>query len=321
MGLRDVNGQDRVSESAPPAPDHRLDRLAWQAGRARRHLRWAREHGIARLVEEDGLDPRERVATALAKARWRRSSGVPVGTSTAVFLVGVQRSGTNMLVRGLERAPEVAVHSENSRRAFDRFRLRDDDVVTALVRRSRHRLVLFKPLCDSHRVPQLLDLDVRATVALWAHRTVEGRVRSALAKFGDANLQALRAIATTGGHGMWQAGGLGEGDLEELRRLDPDRMTPATASAMFWLLRNRLYFSLGLDRRPEVLLTSYEGFVAAPEAAMRRVCDHLGFPWRPQLTAHVASRENPQAAALEIDPRVRRLCDELQARLDQAAIS
>jgi hypothetical protein len=269
------------------------------------------------LVEEDGLDPRDRVAAALSKARWRRSHGVPVGTSTAVFLVGVQRSGTNMLVRGLERAPEVAVHNENSRRAFDRFRLRDDAVVTDLVRRSRHRLVLFKPLCDSHRVPRLLDLDVQAAVALWAYRAVDGRVRSALAKFGDANLQALRAIATTGGNGMWQAGGLGEGDLEELRRLDPDRMTPATASAVFWLLRNRLFFTLGLDQRPEVLLSSYEGFIAAPEAAMRRVCDHLGFPFRPELTAHVESRENPHAAALEIDPRVRRLCDELQARLDK----
>jgi len=271
------------------------------------------------LVEEDGLDPRDRVAMALGKARWRRSHGVPVGTSTAVFLVGVQRSGTNMLVRGLERAPEVAVYNENSRRAFDRFRLRDDALVTNLVRRSRHRLVLFKPLCDSHRVPQLLDLDVQAAVALWAYRAVDGRVRSALAKFGDANLVALRAIATTGGHGMWQAGGLGEADLEELRRLDPDRMTPATASAMFWVVRNRLYFTLGLDRRPGVLLTSYEGFIAAPEAAMRRVCDHLGFPFRPELIAHVESREDLHAAALEIDPRVRRLCDELQARLDQSA--
>ena len=312
-----MNGLYRGGGPAPAALNHRRDQLAWQAQRVRRHLRWAREQGIARLIEEDGLDPRDRVAAALTKARWRRSNGVPVGTSTAVFLVGVQRSGTNMLVRGLERAPEVAVYNENSGRAFDRFRLRDDDLVADLVRRSRHRVVLFKPLCDSHRVPELLDLDVQATVALWAYRAVDGRVRSALAKFGDANLQALRTIATTGGAGMWQAGGLGEDNLEELRRLDPDRMTPATAAATFWLLRNRLFFSLGLDRRSEVLLTSYEGFIAAPDAAMRRVCDHLRFPFRPELTAHVESRERPHATALEIDPRVRLLCDELQARLDQ----
>ncbi len=311
-----MNGSHRGSGPAPSALDHRRDQLAWQAERVRRHLRWAREQGIGRLLEEDGLDPRDRVAAALSKARWRRRHSVPVGTSTAVFLVGVQRSGTNMLVRGLERAPEVAVHNENSRRAFDRFRLRDDAVVADLVRRSRHQLVLFKPLCDSHRAPELLDLGVQATVALWAYRTVDGRVRSALAKFGDANLQALRTIAMTGGAGMWQAGGLGEGDLEELRRLDPDRMTPATAAATFWLLRNRLFFSLGLDRRPEVLLTSYEGFIATPDAAMRRVCNHLRFPFRPELTAHVECRARPQATALEIDPRVRLLCDELQARLD-----
>ena len=262
------------------------------------------------------LDPRDRVATALRKARWRRTHGEPVGTSTAVFLVGVQRSGTNMLVRGLERAPEVAVYNENSRRAFDRFRLRDD-AVADLVRRSRHRVVLFKPLCDSHRLTELLDLDVEASVALWAYRSVDGRARSALAKFGDANLQALRAIATTGGNGMWQAGGLSEADLEELRRLDPERMTPATAAAMFWVLRNRLFFTLELDRRPEVLLSSYEGFISDPDVAMQRVCAHLRFPFRPELTAHVEARGSPHTTALEIDPRVRRLCDELQARLDR----
>lgn len=311
-----MNGPHRAGGPAPSALDPRRDQLAWQAERVRRHLRWAREQGIGRLVEEDGLDPRDRVAAALSKARWRRSHGVPVGTSTAVFLVGVQRSGTNMLVRGLERAPEVAVYNENSRRAFDRFRLRDDAVVSDLVRRSRHRLVLFKPLCDSHRLTELLDLDVEASVALWAYRSVDGRARSALAKFGDANLQALRAITTTGGNGMWQAGGLSEADLEELRRLDLERMTPATAAAMFWVLRNRLFFTLGLDRRSEVLLTSYEGFISEPDVAMRRVCDHLRFPFRPELTAHVEARESPHTTALEIDPRVRRLCDELQARLD-----
>ena len=250
-----MNGPHRGGGPAPSALDHRRDQLAWQAERVRRHLRWAREQGIGRLIEEDGLDPRDRVAAALSKARWRRSHGVPVGTSTAVFLVGVQRSGTNMLVRGLERAPEVAVYNENSRGAFDRFRLRDADVVADLVRRSRHQVVLFKPLCDSHRVPELLDLDVQAAVALWAYRAVDGRVRSALAKFGDANLQALRTIATTGGAGMWQAGGLGEGDLEELRprfsTSDPPTPDDVAESAVLELALAQLGHFVGRPPAPK----------------------------------------------------------------------
>jgi hypothetical protein len=83
-------------------------RLAFEV---RRHARWAREEGIAKLVEEDQLNLFERAPVAARKALWRATRGVEAGMSTPVFLVGVQRSGTNMVVRGLERSPDVAVHN------------------------------------------------------------------------------------------------------------------------------------------------------------------------------------------------------------------
>ena len=57
--------------------------------------------------------------------------------------------------------------------------------------------MLFKPLCDSHRTDHLLD-DLRTASpgrAVWVYRDVDGRVRSALAKFGDGNRQVLREFA------------------------------------------------------------------------------------------------------------------------------
>ena len=51
----------------------------------------------------------DRAPVAARKLWWRSTHGVEAGLSTPVFLVGVQRSGTNMVVRGLERSPEVAV--------------------------------------------------------------------------------------------------------------------------------------------------------------------------------------------------------------------
>ena len=294
--------------------------IGWTLKRIRRHVGWIRTQGLGRLIEEDDLDPVARTRTAVAKWRWRRDHGAPPGTARAVFLVGVQRSGTNMLVRGLERAPEVEVRNENDTAAFDRFQLRRDDVVSQLVRASSHQLVLFKPLCDSHRLPHLLDdLDLEAPSALWAYRDVEGRVRSALAKFGTANLQALQQIAATGGGGMWQAGGLTADDVEELRSLDPLTMSAATACACFWWLRNRIYFRLELDQRPEVLLTSYQRFLDDPEASMRRVCEHLRFPYRPELIAHVERRPSPTRSSIDIATAVRRRCQELSERLAAAS--
>ena len=284
--------------------------------KVRRHYRWGREQGFGRLVEEDQLNPFERARTAAAKGAWRRRHGVPAGTATMVLAVGLQRSGTNMLVRGLEQAPEVEVHNENDRAAFTSFRLRPDPVVRDLVQRSRHAFVLFKPLCDSHRTVDLLGLlpPGRAR-AVWIYRGVDGRARSAVAKFGPANLQALTELAAGRGTDRWEAGGLTAEDLELVRSLDAPGLDPHSAAALFWYLRNGLYFRLGLDRDPRVSLACYDRFLADPPQAMQGLCDRLGFRYRPDLVAGIEPGRST-ARPLELDPRVRALCDQ---RADQLA--
>lgn len=287
--------------------------------RASRHLNWARTDGIGRLVEEDGLDLRDRVRTAARKWRWRQDHGAEPGTAVAVFLVGVQRSGTNMMVRGLEAAPEFEVHNENDHRVFDRFQLRPLSDVSQVVAQSRHRFVLFKPLCDSHRTGELLDgvATCRPARALWAYRAVDGRAASAVAKFGDVNLRVMRGIAEGRGSGWWQAQCLSDEVLDFVRSFDYEAMSPLSAAALFWYIRNNLVFDLGLDRRPDVALVSYESLVADPEPHMREICDFLGFEWNPSLVSHI-DRRSPSGRRLAIDPRIRARCDALQSRLDTA---
>ena len=297
-----------------------LHRTAVRVGR---HLHWAHRQGVGRLVEEDDLDPVHRAARAYGKWQWRRHHGAPPGAAVAVFLVGVQRSGTNMVVRGLEASPEFEVHNENDRRTFDRFRLRPLPEVRAVVERSRHRFVLFKPLCDSHRTDELLDgLGTTSPArAIWAYRSVDGRVASALAKFGDTNLRVLRELATGRGGQRWQAQRLSGASLELIGSFDYATMTPATAAALFWYIRNMILFERGFDRRPDVTVVSYDALLADPEARMRDLCAFLGTAYDPQLVAHIDAGRAPAGRTVEIDPAVRELCAVLQARLDVLRIA
>jgi Sulfotransferase domain len=303
-----------------PTPEPHDSWTAYTARRVHRHLRWLRTQGLARLVEEDRLDPVDRAAALLGRWRWRLAHRSRPAGGTPVFLVGLQRSGTNMLVRGLEHAPEFEVFNENHRAAFSRFRLRPDPVIRRLIDASRHPYVLLKPLCDSHRTAELLDgLGTRKPGrALWVYRSVDGRARSALAKFGDANLHALREIAAGGGRHRWEAQMLSQDSLDLVASCDWTRMSAASAAALFWLVRNRLYFELGLDRRTDVLLVSYDAALRDPESEVRRICAFLGFPYRPQLAAHIAPRPPATAGPLAVDARVRAYCEELAARLDGA---
>jgi hypothetical protein len=294
--------------------------IRYAATRVRRHVGWLRTQGLSRLVEEDQLNPIDRAAMAASRWRWRLANRPRPPGGVPVLLVGLQRSGTNMLVRGLERAPEFQVYNENHQAAFWRFRLRPDPVVRRLMDSSRHPYVLVKPLCDSHRTGELLDgLGTRHPGrALWVYRSPDGRTRSALAKFGDSNLVALREIAAGGGRDRWEAQRLSRDSLDLLAGFDWTTMNAASAAALFWVLRNRLYFELGLDRRADVLLVSYDAALHDPEAELRRICAFLGFPYRARLVEHIQARPPATAGPLAIDGRVRECCDALAARLEAA---
>lgn len=306
-----------------PLPE---DRSRWGRARARvaRHVQWTRDGGVGRIIEEDNLDPRARFAAARARRAWRKEHAVEPGLARAVFVVGVQRSGTNMLTHGLDAMPEVEVHNENDKAIFDRFQLRNHQAVADTVAASPHLAALFKPICDSHDTDRLLDLFADAANparALWAYRGVDDRVRSAVAKFGDVNQQVMARIARTGVDGTWQTGRMSEATLEAIRSCEPDGLDANSGAALFWWARNSLYFGTGLDRRADVMPVSYEQVVGDPDGRLRLVCEFVGLPYRPEVSAHVDSRAAARGhkAPLDLDHRVRALTDELGARLDAAA--
>lgn len=292
--------------------------VAYLALRVRRRLAWARAGGVGALVEEQRLNPVERTRIALSKYRWRRRHGVTPGTATPVYVVGLQRSGTNMVLRGLDRAPEFEVHNESDRHVFHRYQLRSDLILVDTVLRSRHPYVLFKPLCDSHRTPELLALpDVRPGKAIWIYRDVDDRARSSIAKFDDSGLQAVRRVIAGDG-AIWQGRCLSHDTLRQLREFPPDTLTRETAAALLWYARNSLYFELGLDRRHDVFPLSYDRFVADPDGVGRELCRFLGLPWRQELFAHV-QRRHAVSQPLPVDPAARELCDAMRTRLDHVA--
>ena len=296
-----------------PGPVRTLKRL-------QRHWRWGREEGFGRLVEEDELDPRQRLALASRRRAWRRRNPLPAGSATPVYLVGLQRSGTNMVARALAANPEFEVRNESDRAVFDRFRLRPDAVVREVVRRSRHRFLVLKPLIDSDRVIELLDgLGAQQPGrAIWTYRSVDGRVRSALSKFGDNNLRTVEAIQAGRPGDVWQARGASAETLEAVRaaRLGDDPLK--TAGALIWWLRNRLFFDLGLDRRDDVLLVCYDRLVRDPEPELRRVGAFLGAAYQPEMAEGIGVRGGGEPRPLEIDPGIRQLCDALERRLEEA---
>jgi lipopolysaccharide/colanic/teichoic acid biosynthesis glycosyltransferase len=302
-------------------PHESYGRAGWALRLGMRNAQWARAQGVSRLVEEHDVRPVRNAVAAARRAQWRRAHGVTPGQATAALVGGVPRSGTNMFVRGLAALPEVEAYNEGDRAAFHRYRMRPAPVLRELVARSRHRLVVIKPLLDSDRLPALLD-GLGTPVpprCVWVYRDVDGRVRSALAKFGPNALEAMRAIASGDGAELWQAQGLSAQSLELIRSVDWANASAQDGAALLWYVKNRMFFEHGLDRREDVLPVSYGRLVEDPEGTMRHVCRFLGVDWRRAASAHIDRRSTGATLQVELDPMIRELCEGMLAELDTAA--
>jgi len=284
----------------------------------RQNWRWGKAHRWTHLIEEHDVNPMVRGQRALRKAWWRLTRPDKHSSATPVFLVGVQRSGTNMLAHGLDEMPEFQVYNEGNTKAFDDFRLRPAPVIESLIAQSRARYVLFKPLCDSHRTPELLEQFGPKARAIWAYRGVDGRVRSAVAKFGDSNLRVLRAFAAGEAHSAWQVQRLSPENADLVRSFDFSRLSAESGAALFWYVRNSLYFEVALDQRHDTTLLPYDQLLSEPGPVAGALCGFLGLGFRKELIANIDPSRRSQREPLPIDQRIRERCSELKERLDQA---
>ena len=222
-----------------------------------------------------------------------------------------------MLVHAFKESAEVAVYNESmDSRAFSSFALRSDEVIRELVSRSRHRCVVFKSPLDSHRVVHLLaELGTPSRGrAIWAYRSMEGRVRSLLAVWPESNWRALRDVAA--GVSRWEGSGLSEEQLALVRSFDYDRMTPDSGAALHWYLRNSFFFELDLYQRPDIALVSYERMIDDPARFLEMLCAFVGISYDSRMTRGIGRRPDPIGRHLDVDPRIRELCEALEVRLD-----
>ncbi|HKU90861.1 MAG TPA: sulfotransferase [Steroidobacteraceae bacterium] len=234
---------------------------------------------------------------------------------TPVFIVGLQRSGTTMLMDIFHLHPETEVLDEaRDSRAFLDYRIRNPRTVRQIIAESHYRFPCFKIIADSHVLPSILD-GLPDPRVLWMYREPGPNAASRLVKFPKGTA-AIRKVCANQPGGGWFAEGVSPAVARRLRDLDYSRFADFDYACLVWWVRNQLYFEMGLGSDPRVRLLRYETLVSQPEPTMRALFDWTGMGWSQASMRFVHARSMKKANLPRLDPQVDALCTELLQRLD-----
>ncbi|HUE86412.1 MAG TPA: sulfotransferase domain-containing protein [Vicinamibacterales bacterium] len=259
----------------------------------------------------------ERKLPRVAKSARQWTQAIATGgrpETRLVFVVGAQRSGTRLPLQVLDHASDISTFSEGTDPFFDGVLLRPLDQIEALVRRSASPIVALKPICETHRVNELLDR-FAGSKAIWIFRNYQDTVSSASIKWTSGK-ESLRRIAHREfGPGEWRVGGLTEEKFQLVSRLYHEDMSLHEANAVLWYLRNALFFDLKADERSDVLLVRYEDLVARPREQFARIFAFIGTSVPTDAVDAIKGSERAKRFVPGISHSVAALCEDVQQRL------
>jgi len=237
-----------------------------------------------------------------------------------LFILGCQRSGTTLLTRIFDRDWQTRVYNEmstlSSRDEPKQLRLNPLPEVAATFDGDRAGLIVAKPLVESQNAVELLN-GIDNSRAIWLYRYYEDVAASYVEKWGPGHsMRDLQSIVDAVPYD-WRYEKVSDELREFVMRHFDEEMNPYDASALYWLVRNQIYFDLALANDARVLICQYEKLATDPLAAMERVYDFLGirFPG-PRIVAEVHTDAIRRPDDVPISEEVRRRCMSMMARLD-----
>lgn len=248
----------------------------------------------------------------LKKSIYQSVRGGRKGKQRRVFVAGMQRSGTNMLMDVLEQSFETDVFHERDPRAFVNYQMRDRAVIGRLVDASRAQVFVIKALCELQDLTAMMKIYSPAKT-IWIVRDYNDVVNSMLRSFGNMAKQVQR-IARDHNSNEWLGLGMSDSTHETLNRVVTEELDDATASALQWYFRNMLFFDQNFAADSRVLLVRYEELVSRPVEEFERIYNFIGIDFPQRVVRNVSSRSIGKHPRPEIYPAVRSLCDELLQR-------
>lgn len=219
-----------------------------------------------------------------------------------------------MMMDCFHRSPDTQTFFETDERLYEDYRLRPDERVREMHRRSRAPFFVFKALLESHRIVELMELSAGAK-SVWIFRRVEDMLNSHLRNW-PGHRESIDEIVTDPTAGGYRAERMTPETHDLIQSLYRPGQSEEDCVALFWILRNRPFFDQSLDVHPDSLLLCYERLVAEPLTHMKRLCAHSGLPYDPRMHEHIHARSVSKNDPPEVSAAILDECHRMYARFE-----
>ncbi|MDL1979634.1 MAG: sulfotransferase domain-containing protein [Deltaproteobacteria bacterium] len=261
----------------------------------------------------------------IGKSIYHQTTTQRIHQMDILFIIGCQRSGTDLILRIFSRDLNTTVYNEGSILSFleepKEFRLRPFDSVKRIIEKNRAPLIILKPLVETQNILKLLSY-FEGSKALWMYRHYKDVTMSNLKRFGVKNgINNLRPIIENEPQN-WRSEYVPERVKKMVLNHFSEDMNPFDAAALFWVVRNSLFFDLNLDKHPDVMMCKYEELVSNPLRNVKKIYEFMShdFP-RDNIVAEVNSNSLGKGENIKLTPEIDRLCNELLEKLNASYIS
>lgn len=298
-------------------------RRSWGLGRAietRPHDgRYMRGQRVINRLRN--IDVERAISRVLERSRkWQQLRRTPHPTTEKlpVFVVGCNRSGTNMVCKAIGQSPHGWAYQESEFSvAFNAYYLRADWIIEWLIRRMPAPIISFGSILDSQFTDDLLSRFEGAR-AIWVYRCYEDVANSCVRRgWGEHHKNLARWVACGELEKLGSRGKRISADTVQLfAELFREDLSNEDVACLYWYMRNQIYFELNLHVDPRVLIVQYEDTVLNTEKAFRRIFGFLGFPFDPTIIDDIFASSVGKHPRPAIDPAIQEVCNALKARLD-----
>ena len=231
--------------------------------------------------------------------------------TSPIFICGTQRSGTNMLADCFDKCSSIEVQHDISRRAYSNYRLKGDSEVDKLIRQSPATQLVFKPLLDIARIPDLLNR-LPTSFVVWIYRNYIDVVLSMKRSFRNSREELDEIMA--GKCTSWRRELFIDPVMALISPLYRSNLNQEEALALSWLARNEFLFASHMDAHSRVALVNYDSFIASPVEQFKLLADTARFEYDGDATRHVRGPRN-RTASIHISSEIEGACEEMMDKL------